>query len=370
MCTLLTSIVLLFAASCSEPTYDLIELTDGQDNARRWSIAFDGTDYAVVWTTSANRPTDDRLWFARVSPAGDFVTAPTAVLEIGDATGELHLVATGTTYVVWFRQDITGTAPVRAVAIDEQGDALAPSVQVGTAYGAPAAISVAWTGSGFAVLGGRLASSQSDQYLSRVSPELVVLGSSIVETSVTTQIEPRLVWSPSDATFVAAWTEGARIRVARLATDGALIAPSEEIAAGADAQAHAIAAADDAGHVMVGWAERTGQRARFATSAGGPWRFHAGLIDDSRYEWLEPAIAVRAERAVVAWSSDADTALTQILVGELALDDGTALEHVRALTPSRSRYRTPRLAAGTAQSGLVFGGTVNGSERLYFTTVE
>jgi len=81
MWTLLTSIVLLFAASCSEPTYDLIELTDGQDNARRWSIAFDGTDYAVVWTTSANRPTTIGCGRARV-PAGDFVTAPTAVLEI------------------------------------------------------------------------------------------------------------------------------------------------------------------------------------------------------------------------------------------------------------------------------------------------
>ncbi len=365
--------IALVLASCGSDG-GLVELGDGTVNVRRQALAFDGQTYAVAWTTSSELPTDDRLWFARLSPDGRIVQAPTPVDDLSERISELALVATTSHYVVWYRAaNSTTNDSLFALALDEQGGIVIPETDIANVDGTdPHTFGVAVADGQFVVALQRSNGTTLETILGRYTLDLARIGEAAVETSTSSQREPTVTWSAAEQRAYVGWQERDRIRTVRVQADGTRDGVSAPVSDTGGKQYGAVLHAGDL--VVVGWAEdNTDDRRqlRFASTAPtGEWRLHGLVVPKNRYQWLDPAFAVRGGRATIAWASDAETALRRIDVGQLELAAGTELENQRSLTTDLSDHDTPRVAVGTTEFALTFTGKVNGAVRLFFTTVD
>jgi len=360
--------LVLASLGCGGSGPPRVELSGELANIRHHHVAFDGEAYAVVWASSAGRPTDDRVWFARLSPAGEQLVPPTRLFDATQQIGELQLTAMYGRYAVWFRAAGASGANLFGALLDERGELITAPTDLGDVYGTGQTFAAAWTGERLAV-----ASQQSGTVVSvrlkTYSPELVLIDNRAIETSTVAQGQPCITWSAAEERLIAVWEQGGRIRSMRIAPDGVPVPPSEDIGDLGAAQAGPSISASDTG-LVAGWTENK-LRLRFASSTdGGPWRLHPTLVPDNRYEALAPAMAVRAYGIAIAWASDAETALAQIHVGQLDLEAGTELADTEVLTDGRWPHGEPRVTAGTDEVAVTFLGSVAGAQRLYFTPVE
>jgi hypothetical protein len=244
-------------------------------------------------------------------------------------------------------------------------------------------VAVAWSGERFALLSESEDTVTIDTstktvyrlHLRLLTGELVSLGEpSPIDPGTEDQDHPTLTWLPGAEAgagrFVALWREQDRIRGVRLDGEGAVVeAPAAIFDTDSTQYSPRAAPIDSAGALLICWRE--------ATSAGplfllhDTWSAPHKLLPDNRRESLDYTIGAREGRAVIAWESDVDSALSQILVGRIDLAGGeTELSRVVSLTDPAHPFWVPQAVASAHGFAVLFSGTVDGSDRLYLRLLE
>jgi hypothetical protein len=348
------------------------------------TVILDDEHYVVAWEAILATERERRLMIARFATAdGTRVDGPTEVSLFEHDPSSLRLFALPTGYVAWYRlRGSTSAIWALPIGDDLRGRALK---QVGQAvsehyvYG----LAVAWSGERFALLSESEDTVTIDTstktvyrlHLRLLTGELVSLGEpSPIDPGTEDQDHPTLTWLPGGGggagRFVALWRENERIRGVRLDGEGAVVeGPTALFETGTTQYSPRAVRVDNAGTLLYCWREATAAGPLFLLQDA--WSAPYKLLPDNRRQSLDYTIGAREGRAVIAWESDVDQALSQILVGRIDFAGGeTELSQVVSLTDPAHPFWVPQAVASEHGFAVLFGGTVDGSDRLYLRRLE
>jgi hypothetical protein len=304
-------------------------LISGAENDQ-WnpSIAFDGTNFLVVWQARDSNNHWD-IYGARVTPAG--VVLDTAGIVVSAAANNQeapHLVFDGVNFlVVWedyrngYFSDIYGARVSReGLVLDSSG------LTISTATSYQRHSRVAFDGTNFFVVwhDQRGGLNDRDIYGARVTPGGVVLDTTglIVSDAANDQSMPSVVFDGTS--FLVVWTDdrhGVRthdVYGARVAPDGLVRDTSGLVISAAAVQPGGPVLAFDGAKSLIAWSDSSTGRGRAlyasrVTPAGS-------VLDTLRFcmtpcagyqQW--PAVALGGTNYLVAWTDFSDFAVPSIL---------------------------------------------------------
>jgi Protein of unknown function (DUF3152) len=327
------------------------------------SVAFDGTNYLVVWQDQRPGASTD-ISAARVSEAG--VVLDPLGIPISKASGNQWAPAVafdGTSFlVVWQDDRSTATGPdLYGGRVSSAGVLLDPGgIPISTAPGAQLMPAVARTGASSLVVwteGG----AGSDIRGARVSPAGAVLDPSglAVSTASGAQLNPAVAFGSSSSLVV--WDDyragRADLYGARVTEAGALLDPAGiAIASGADSQWNGAAAFDGASF-LVGWDSYAAglgsdvQARRVSTSGtvlgSGPVAVAAVPGSQAR-----PALAFDGANYLFAWQDDRESVFD--IHGVRVSPAGVVLSPVAPISAAPQAQLGAAVARGTAGSLVVW----------------
>jgi len=167
------------------------------------AVAFDGTNYLVVWS-DGRRGSGSDIYGARVSPAGS-VLDPNALALSSSTVFTLLMSAPaiafdGTNYLVVWDEKIGFSSPtnLQGLRVSPAGSPLGSPFVVSNAIGSQLAASVAFDGTNsLAVWQDDRSGAGNDIYAARISPAGTVLDTSgiSVSTNSSTQVNPAVVFN-------------------------------------------------------------------------------------------------------------------------------------------------------------------------------
>ena len=267
---------------------------------RSSAVAFDGTNYLVVWQAGLSTGLHWRLYGSRVSPSGVVLDEPPLLISDGPATAAT-VAFNGTDYIVaWedFRSGATsvygarvtpegGVRDTAGVPIQTTGVSSSPSIACG-----PSGCLVAYaTGSG------PLFATRVDSSVVPVDQPHIMLPAGGF---------PRV--AATDSGYFVAWYRGMDFHGSRISADARIL--DSDIGIGSPAFGHPPAVAFDGTNVLVTW-----EKWMPFDGGGGMVRLHgtrvagANLLDPAgfpiatRDDQTFPAVAYDGTSFVVIWSA-------------------------------------------------------------------
>jgi hypothetical protein len=334
------------------------------------SVAFDGSNYEVVWADSRSGNPD--IYGARVTTGGVVVDANGFVISAGAPAAEQAPAVTcsagGACFAVWQDQragtsDIYGARFSGAAVNDLQG------LQISSAANDESNASVAFDGTNyFIVWQDRRAVSSWDVYGARVSADGTVLDPSglVVSAANADQITPRVTWlSPN---YVVVWEDKRAdlgdIYGARVDASGAVLDPSGfVIAAGANEQKLPAIATDGTGF-FTAWVGVSSKVSGARVSSAGTVLDPAGIsLFTSTSATSAPAIAWDGVRylVVMAVSSSGGIRGARFTPAGAALDGTNGFSISSSGTMPQVAFDGLNFFTVFEKSSGVFGARVNGA---------
>ena len=171
------------------------------------AAAFDGTNYFIAWSDYRSGTTLD-LYGSRVSPDGTVLD--TSGIPISTAAGDQYLPSMafdGTNYlVVWATFDGVGNSTVYGARVSPSGTVLDPD---GIPISSPSASysSVAFDGTNYLVVWQDVNAGHSDIHGSRVSPDGTVLDTEAIPISAGSGDQQSPTVAFNGATYLVAWDD-------------------------------------------------------------------------------------------------------------------------------------------------------------------
>ncbi|ATB31292.1 PKD domain-containing protein [Melittangium boletus] len=223
------------------------------------AVAFDGTNYFVVWTEGNDGDADIRG--ARVSKAGNLIDAVAVTISARAGTQKSPAVAfDGTNYFVAWEDTFNGNPDIYGTRVNKNGGPLGSGpLAVSTAANAQTRPSIAFNGTNYLVAfeDTRTTAGNADIYASRVSPAGATLdptGIKLASGSLQ-QREPSVA---SDGTnFLVVWGDGDDIAATRVGANGSVLGTAFKVSSALDAQVNPSAVYDGK-NFLVAWEDWRG----------------------------------------------------------------------------------------------------------------
>jgi hypothetical protein len=278
------------------------------------AIAFDGTNYLIAWQDGRSGAAD--IYGARVSPAGA-VLDPDGI-AISTAAGEQEVPALafdGTNYLVVWRDGRSGNWDIYGARVSPAGAVLDPGgIAISTAPGFQHYPALAFDGTNYLVAwqDGR-SGAGDDIYSSRVSPAGAVLdpGGIAISTAAGNQGGPALAFD--GANYLVAWGDwrsgAGDIYGTRVSPVGAVLDPGGIAISTAPIYQVSPALAFDGTNYLVAWQDGRSGGTEFdiygaRVSPAGAVLDPGGIPISTapRYQFLPPALAFDGSNYLVAWT--------------------------------------------------------------------
>jgi len=244
-----------------------IEISSAANSQESPSVAFDGANFLVVWDDTRNGALDD-VYGARVSPAGVVLDRNGIAISTSNRQQYAPSVAfDGTDYLVAWTDSRAGTGE-----FDVYGARVSPAGLVRDTAGIPIATgaqvsvypAVAWDGANCLVVWqSGITSGFSDIRGARVSPAGTVLDTAgiAVSTADSAQVSPAVAFD--GANYLVVWEDersgpAADIYGARVSTAGSVLDPAGIVVSPADLWQGAPSVAFDGTNYLIAWDDLRG----------------------------------------------------------------------------------------------------------------
>ena len=293
---------------------DGILISTGIVNQVNPSVAFDGTNYLVVWWDGTTGQYDAHG--ARVSPAGA-VLDPSGIRISTTGAFVPQVAFDGTNYLVVWNNDVS----IAGARVSPAGTVLDPSgIPISTATGTKLAPALAFDGTNYLVTWEDNRAGSSDIYGARVSPAGTVIDPSGIAISSATNDQRAAAVAFDGTNYLVAWEDSRSgsydIYGARVSPAGVVLDPSGIAVSTASSHQQAPSLAFDGGNYFAAWEDvRSGSSfdiygSRVAQSGGvldpagilisdGPPRpRHRRLLRHHRRRLLHPHLLPRRRRAI------------------------------------------------------------------------
>jgi hypothetical protein len=317
-----------------------IHISTGINNERSPSVAFDGTNYLVVWTDFPSSFSDD-IYGSRVSPTG--VVLDTAGIPISTAVNDQQYPSVGfdgTNYLVIWADERNGSSDIYGTRASQSGTVLEPNGVLITALAnEQRRPSVAFDGSNYFVVweDWRSGYAKSDIYGARVSQS----GSMLDPDSIPISIAANGQWNPSVAfdgtNYLVVWEDarnGCDIYGARVSQFGVVIDTGGfAISTATSVQKYASVSFDGTNYLVV-WEDWRSGRPHPADIYGARVS-QAGIVLDPNgipistievgYGQFKPSVTFGETNYIVVWSdfrssTDGDIYGARLTMSGLILD--------------------------------------------------
>jgi hypothetical protein len=278
------------------------------------AVAFGGTDYFVVWTDGRRGGDQTDVYGARVTTAGSVLD--TAGIPVG--LGPYHqlypaLAYDGTNYLVtWEYLLAPGFSDIHGARVSTSGTVL-DSIVICSADSGQAASAVAFDGTNYLVAWEDERSSPAgDIYCARVSQAGSVLDPEGIEVSTTGAFEEEPVVAFDGFNYIVAWQDlrsaSNDIYAARVASDGAVLDTAGVLVSDADDSQTIPALAFDGTNFLAVWKDLRSTSGDIYGARIGP----DGVVLDTAgiavtatvNVQYNPAVAFDGTNYLVAWSDD------------------------------------------------------------------
>jgi hypothetical protein len=277
------------------------------------SVAFDGTNYLVVWSDYRSNNISD-IYGARVTPTGT-VLDPNGI-QISTAANSQwspSVASDGTNYlVVWEENRDSTSMDIYGARIDQNGNVLDPDIPISTGGADQRYPSVAFNGIDYLVVWQNYRSSNQwwDIYGARVNQQGIVLDSNgfAISTATRDQIFPAVGFDGLN--YLVVWQDGRRtyytdIYGARVNSQGSVLDTNGIRITNVSNQAQHASVAFDSTNYLVVWERGDANNDIYGTrvSPGGtvldPNGIPISTITNSQQEY--PSIAFDGSNYLVAW---------------------------------------------------------------------
>lgn len=269
------------------------------------ALAFDGTNYLVVWRDKRNSAIDD-IYGVRVSPTGVVLDPQGIAIATQVSYDSVPTVASnGSGFYVTWRHDKSFVHEVRGARVAPNGTVLEPGgVVIGAAQGQVDVPNVAPLGTGYLVVWENRAATEEDIHGARISSTGVVLDQPPLAISQASgvQLTPRVASNGASALVV--WEDrrstASGIHGRRVAADGSL---GGDLSLVNNATAPRIVASSG-GYLLV-WGSGSELRGRELDGSGNL----AGsefLLTDNRFSSTSYDLAWDGAQYWAVWTSIAD----------------------------------------------------------------
>lgn len=348
------------------------------------SVAFDGTNYLVAWQDYRSGTSYD-VYAARVAQGGAVLDGAGLALSVAAGSQRAPAVAfDGTNYLVVWEDARSGTSDIYGTRVTPEGGLLdGAGIQISVAAGVQQAPALAYDGTRYLVAWQDARSGSSDDiYATRVSAAGAVLDGTGVSVSAGTADELTPAVAAGGGSFFVVWSDAratagdiyaARVSSTGVLTDTAGVAISAE--SGAQTEP---AVAFDGTNFLVAWEDaRTGTSDIYATrvsTAGAPLDGSGLAISAVAEAQSAPAVAFDGTTFFVAWQdyrggTDWDLYGTRVTTMGALLDGASGWEISAAATDEQA----PSVATNGAGLGMILydgpfapaGGTIRTIARRY-----
>ncbi|MBN1504324.1 MAG: T9SS type A sorting domain-containing protein [Candidatus Eisenbacteria bacterium] len=312
------------------------------DDQRLGAVAFDGTNYLVVWEDRRSGSTD--LYCARVSPDGEVLDPSGIVISAEqNAQGTPAVAFDGTNYlVVWDDWRFSMNPNIYGARVTTGGEVLdTNAIAVSTAVDGQTNPCIAFDGTNYLVAweDWRSGTRTPDIYCTRVSPSGSVLDTAGIMVSAADgdQTRPAVAFNGTD--YVVVWEDtrsvGRDIYGSRVTTGAAVLDPQGiAVSTSTGSQEYPCIACDDTDCLVV-WEDT---RAGFLSDVYGGRVSPAGAALDpagiafstAAEDQLRPAVVFVGTSYLVLWEDWRNGGLGDIY-GARVNPDGTILEEVGAI---------------------------------------
>jgi hypothetical protein len=319
----------------------------------------DTPDFAVLWQEYA--VASRQFLFARVSRSGKVVSGPTLVATSDSSSDRLWLYPHGEGYIAFFLEG----GSISALALGPDGTPTRARVDAGF-YSSTATLTSGDDGFGL------FYTQEYEIHYRPLDPQGLPAGEARVAMELPADRSPTaegqaVAFLPGSGYHVV-WSEawGAELGHGRLGADGAWIRTSF-MNFGSH---HGVQAASDGdGRVVLSWIDDEGQLTLHAIDGdGGPASGLRRVSLRNRRESLDYAIAGSDGRVAVAWESDAEVVLPQILLAVNEADGSGTVQPLN-LTEHDYGFSCPAIARAEGATAVAFRGAVRGSQRLYLEVI-
>ncbi len=187
--------------------------TPEPDNQLSPSVAFDGTNYLVVWEDHLSRADTSNIYGARVTQTGQLLD--TAGLPISNAAyyqSHPSIAFDGTNFLVVWQDDRGGNLDIYGTRISQMGQVLdTAGIQISTEVDDQASPAIIFESSAYFVVWqdsrNRMGTDTSDIYGSRVTPSGQVLDPAGIQISnaIETQVSPSVAFDGTN--YLVVWQD-------------------------------------------------------------------------------------------------------------------------------------------------------------------
>jgi Protein of unknown function (DUF3152) len=333
----------LYAARVSEAgvVLDPLGIPISKAAGHQWApaVAFDGSSFVVVWQDDRSAATRPDVYGARVSSAGVLLDPGGVPISAG-AAGQLAPAVAGTgagSLVVW-----ADGPDIRGARLSSAGAVLDPAgLTVSAAAGAQLDPAVAFAGSGSLVVWEDHRSGLgADLYAARVSNAGAVLDPAGIAVAADAGDERYAAVAFDGAAFLAAWDAGSDVHARRVSAAGAVLGPVT-VAAAAGSQTRPALAFDGANYLSAWQDDLDLDSVRVSTA--GAVLAPVTTITAAAQAQLGPAIARGTSTSLVVWedrrtgAGRSDVFGARVASGAVVDPAGIAIPRARDLRPPQTR---------------------------------
>jgi phosphoribosylformylglycinamidine (FGAM) synthase PurS component len=275
------------------------------------AIAFDGANYLVVWQDGGGSPLHEYdIYAARVTPQGVMIdSAGIAVSTAGDDQSAPSVAFDGTNFLVVWEDGRHDTSDIYAARVTPQGEVLDPlGIAVSTAVYGQCHPAIAFDGANFLVTWDDERRAPSDIFAARVTPQGTVLDPTgiAVSTAAQTQESPAVAFDGDN--FLVVWEDYRshstyNIYAARVTSSGAVLDTGGIAVSTAGGNQGSPAVAFDGVNFLAAWNDGRNDQQIYAArvTPQGTVLDPSGIAISNVADCWSPAVAFDGTNSLVVW---------------------------------------------------------------------